>query len=317
MLYPNVVLKKGSVGEEVKYIKDCLFSLGYLKVKPVKKNFGSDTEKAVKDFQKENKDVNGKSLDVDGKVGQLTWGSIIKRMENSSPAPSVPNPPNLPIPPVNDLLNQNDFKKITPTNLRLINDALKGVSKERFTFVKFILQFAYDVDYTKDNLPSALYIYGANLVDTNLKIQLANESGFIDAKAKRNPQYFDGGRLDWMKRMASTYPALAASDCSGMIVGFLRLFKYESKSFDTTANGFCGSGYSSQTTRAKMVPGDFVGFNGHIGVYAGGNLVIEFAGGNYGCQLTNLTNRKLKNLRSGKIESAKQWTKFRTPKWFK
>lgn len=312
MRYSGTVLKLGSYGDEVKFIKDCLYSLGYLPMKPAKKNFGSDTEKAVIKYQKENVDASGKPLVVDGKVGQLTWESIMKKMQ-ASQVTDESKPSN----DVSQLLKQSDFPHITTPNLRLINSDLAKVSPKRFTFVKYILQFAHDVDYVKDNIPTALYIYGANLVDTKLNLQLANQPGFIDSKYNNNPKYFSNGRLEWMKKMAATYPKLAASDCSGMVVGFLRLFNYVSNTFDTTANSLCSNSFSKATTKPKLTPGDFVGFNGHIGVYVGGGLVVEFAGGCYGCQLTNLKNRRLKNLMfNGQIESAKQWTKFRIPKWF-
>ena len=83
MNYPGVVLKKGitNFGDECLYIKQCLYSLGYLSSKPKKKNFGSDTERAVKKFQKDHEDNNGRPLDVDGKIGELTWGAIIREYE--------------------------------------------------------------------------------------------------------------------------------------------------------------------------------------------------------------------------------------------
>ena len=76
MRYGGVVLKRGSSGQEVKFIKDCLYSLGYLNIKPRKQTFGSDTEVAVKKYQK------AKNLMVDGKVGPLTWDAIMKDMKH-------------------------------------------------------------------------------------------------------------------------------------------------------------------------------------------------------------------------------------------
>ena len=34
-----------------------------------------------------------------------------------------------------------------------------------------------------------------------------------------------------------------------------------------------------------------MGFDGHIGLYAGAGRVVEWAGGAYGCQLTRLVGR--------------------------
>lgn len=311
MNYPGTVLKVGVThfGDECLYIKQCLYSLGYLSVKPKKKNFGSDTEKAVKKFQKVNIDNNGKPLDVDGKIGELTWNAIIWEYEKSNQPTQTPTH--------NYILKPSDFPHITASNLTAVEHDLQGVDPKRVEFVKFILKYARDVDYNKDTKPSALYIFGANLVDSNLNMQLASQPGFLEAKYNRNPQYFNGGRYDWMKSWIKKDPTLVASDCSGMVVGFLRLYGYTKPTFDTTANGLCGSGYSHATTRAKLVPGDFVGFTGHIGVYVGGGFVVEFAGGAYGCQLTRLHNRKMRDLMRDTIESGKPWTKFRTPKWFK
>lgn len=308
MRYGGVVLKRGSSGQEVKFIKDCLYSLGYLNIKPRKQTFGSDTEVAVKKYQK------AKNLMVDGKVGPLTWDAIMKDMKHKPVEDETEqNKPNN----NNGLLRYTDFPHITAPNLRLINEDIKKVSSKRYTFIKFILGFAYDVDYVKDNIPTALYVYGANLVDTNLNIQKASKPGFIEEKYKRNPKYFSDGRLEWLKQMAERYPNLAASDCSGMIVGFLRMFNYVSNKWDATANALCSNEYSTATTRSKLTPGDFVGFNGHIGVYVGGGLVVEFAGACYGCQLTSLKQRRVKDLmHEGIIIPTTQWSKFRIPKWF-
>lgn len=300
------ILRVGDSGEDVKYIKQCLYSLGYLTVSPTKLKFGTDTEKAVKRFQKENVDAIGKKLDVDGKVGPLTWDSIMKKL-GSTPSKEDVNSP----------LKASDYPKILPANIKLINDELKTTTPERFAMVKYLMAFARDADYSADLNPTAMYIYGANLINTKLGPQFASEPGFLEDKYKRNPQYFDGGRKEWMERMIKVFPSLLASDCSGMIVGVLRLQKYVSASFDQSANTFCSDSYSKAITKTKLQPGDWVGFSGHIGMYIGGGFVIEFAGGSYGCQITRLSTRLLRNLMSGRVESGKAWTKFREPKYFK
>lgn len=311
MNYPGKVLKRGitGFGDECFYIKQCLYELGYLIPKPKKRNFGSDTERAVKKFQKEHVDNDGNPLDVDGKIGKLTWGAIIREYEKLNNSPQTPDN--------NPILKLSDFPYITMSNLTAIAHDLKGLDARRVECVKFILKYARDIDYTKDTKPSALYVFGANLIDTKLNVQLASEDGFLESKRNRNPQYFNNGRYEWMKDWTRKDPKLAASDCSGMIVGFLRLYGYTKPTFDTTANGLCGSGYSYATTKSKLVPGDFVGYSGHVGVYVGGGFVVEFAGGAYGCQLTRLSSRKMRDLMDNTIVKGKAWTKFRTPKWFK
>jgi peptidoglycan hydrolase-like protein with peptidoglycan-binding domain len=78
------VLKFGSSGDDVFYIKKCLFSLKYYPstiTAITKKTFGNDTVKAVLKFQNENKDNTGKQLVADGKVGPLTWGAIVREYQ--------------------------------------------------------------------------------------------------------------------------------------------------------------------------------------------------------------------------------------------
>ena len=73
--YP--ILKKGSTGQYVKILQQLLLDKGY-DPKGIDGIFGNNTLTAVKNFQKNNYDVNGKKLVVDGCVGQKTWGSLYK-----------------------------------------------------------------------------------------------------------------------------------------------------------------------------------------------------------------------------------------------
>lgn len=73
--YP--VLKKGSTGQYVKIMQQLLVDKGY-DPKGVDGIFGNGCLACVKKYQKENTDVNGKKLVVDGMVGQKTWGSLYK-----------------------------------------------------------------------------------------------------------------------------------------------------------------------------------------------------------------------------------------------
>ena len=81
-----------------------------------------------------------------------------------------------------------------------------------------------------------------------------------------------------------------------------------------TANGLCGKTYSTEITRAELKPGDWVGKDGHIGTYVGGGFVVEFYGGGYGCQLTNVDNRVGYDFVNKVRKSGSPWTKFRRPK---
>lgn len=73
--YP--VLKKGSTGKYVTILQQLLVNKGY-DPKGIDGIFGNGCLNAVKKFQKENTDINGKKLVVDGCVGQKTWGSLYK-----------------------------------------------------------------------------------------------------------------------------------------------------------------------------------------------------------------------------------------------
>lgn len=73
--YP--LLYKRSTGKYVKILQQLLLDKGY-DPKGIDGIFGNNTEKAVKDFQRNNTDVNGKPLVVDALVGQKTWGSLYK-----------------------------------------------------------------------------------------------------------------------------------------------------------------------------------------------------------------------------------------------
>jgi hypothetical protein len=68
------ILKRGSIGEKVKKLQELLNKKGFhLAVDGI---FGYETDKAVRAFQSQNLDKNGRQLKVDGKVGHLTWWSL-------------------------------------------------------------------------------------------------------------------------------------------------------------------------------------------------------------------------------------------------
>ena len=292
-------LKQKMSGPDVRFVKDALFSLGFYnsKIKQITNNtFGSDTFVAVCKFQR------AKGLEDDGIVGPMTWAALQKALAAEEPAKEV------------DFPSLDKMKHISSTHRAAIAKDLANVSELRQKIVLEILNYAYDKDVPGE--PRALYIFGANLYDQNLKINYA-DAAEIEKHAKRYPNYFNGGRKEWMLEQVKKNPKLAASDCSGMEVGYLRKHKLVPSSFDTTANNLTtAKQYSISINKKDLKPGDWVGKAGHIGTYVGGGLVVEFDGGAYGCQLTELNNRRGWNFVAKRLEAGSPWTRFCRPTFY-
>ena len=292
-------LKKGMSGADVRFVKDSLFSLGFYSSKTkqiTNSTFGADTYVAVCKFQR------AKGLEDDGVVGPLTWTALEEALAAEEPAKEV-NFPSL-----------NKMKHISATHRAAIAKDLANVSELRQKIVLEILNYAYDKDVPGE--PRALYIFGANLYDKDLKLNYA-DAAEIEKHAKRYPNYFNGGRKEWMLEQVKKNPKLAASDCSGMEVGYLREHKLVPSSFDTTANNLTtAKQYSTPINKKDLKPGDWVGKAGHIGTYVGGGLVVEFYGGAYGCQLTELNNRRGWNFVAKRLEAGSPWTRFCRPTFY-
>lgn len=293
-------LKQKMSGPDVRFVKDALFSLGFYasKIKQITNStFGADTFVAVCKFQR------AKGLEDDGIVGPLTWAALEKALAAGKKEEKEVEFPSL-----------DKMKHISAAHRAAIAKDLAKVSELRQKIVLEILNYAYDKDVPGE--PRALYIFGANLYDKNLKLNYA-DAAEIEKHAKRYPAYFDGGRKQWMLEQVKKNPKLPASDCSGMEVGYLRKHKLVPKSFDTTANNLTTARqYSTPINKNSLKPGDWVGKSGHIGTYVGGGLVVEFYGGAYGCQLTNLNNRRGWNFVAKRLEAGSPWTRFCRPKFY-
>jgi hypothetical protein len=143
------------------------------------------------------------------------------------------------------------------------------------------LKYAYDPEYRSGEV-RALYMWGGNLYNTNLKLNIATAAK-IEIGAKKNPDMYDGGRKEWMLSEVKKNPNLPASDCSGMEVGWLRKFKLTSNKFDKNANTLGSTEYSVECKVEDILPGTFAHRDGHLGTCVSKNYIVEFVGGAYGC----------------------------------
>lgn len=178
---------------------------------------------------------------------------------------------------------------------KTVEEALLTVSPLRKQLVEAALPFAFDPHGAQvAAFPKSLYIWGGNLYDPDGALYCPT-SAAIELLAARKPAFFSGGRREMMlsalQNAASLGDALSGADCSGAIVGLWRRFGLVEGTFDAIANKLLREPLSRPIPREELLPGDLVGFDGHIGLYAGAGRVVEWAGGAYGCQLTRLVGR--------------------------
>ena len=178
---------------------------------------------------------------------------------------------------------------------KAVDEALLTVSPLRRQLVECALPFAFDPHGTEvAAFPKSLYIWGANLFGPDKSLYCPT-SASVELLAARKPAFFTGGRremiLSALQNAASLGAPLSGADCSGAIVGLWRRFDLVDPTFDAVANQLLKEPLSRPIRRQDLRPGDLVGFDGHIGLYAGAGRVVEWAGGAYGCQLTKLVGR--------------------------
>ena len=292
-------LRKGSKGEDVRYVQKRLIELGYdLGSYGADGDFGSKTLAAVKAYQKANK------LTADGIVGKKTWAALFAKAETAPAVKPEPVP-----------LELAFLANIGDTAAAAIGKDLAGVTAQRQKIVCWLLQFAYDPEVPQD-FPRSLYVWGANLCGTdgtpNIMTALKLRTAF-----KRYPSHFTTASQGMMQAAVMFDPNLTGSDCSGGIVGMLRHFGFVKGTFDANANGLAGSSHSKSISRSKLQPGDWVGRSGHIGIYVGGGYVVEWYGQDYGCQLTKLgTKRRAWNFVRREFRTSSDWTRYRRPKYY-
>ena len=312
-------IKLGMIGPDVLYIKNQLFKLGMYdsKIKRIISNkFRIDSVNATKKFQETYDSVCEGPLDVTGTIYEACWEAIeaavkgeIKPKVDPEPTPTPdPDPDPEPEPePVKGLLDS--YTWIKPSKRKAIEKDLLDTSEMRRKICLDILKYAFDPDYRTNQNVRALYMWGGNLYNTDLKLNIATATK-IEVGAKRYPDKYDGGRKEWMLSEVAKNPNLAASDCSGMEVGWLRKFKLTTNKFDQNANSLGSTKYSVECTKDEAQPATFIHKDGHIGTYVGGGYVVEFVGGAYGCQLTARDKRKVWNFVKKKSETMSKWTDY-------
>lgn len=178
---------------------------------------------------------------------------------------------------------------------KTVSEALQTVSPLRKQLVEAALPFAFDPHGTEvAAFPKSLYVWGGDLYGPD-KALYCPTSAAIELLAARKPAFFSGGRREMMlsalQNAASLGDPLSGADCSGGVVGLWRKFDLVEGTFDAIANKLLRPPISYPIEKDDLLPGDLVGFDGHIGLYAGAGRVVEWAGGAYGCQLTRLVGR--------------------------
>lgn len=289
-------------GDDVENLQESLQKLGY-SVGKIDGVFGNITRSAVVAFQTDAKKTNNKML-VDGEVGSQTRDALNKAL-NTLLKPSAPD--------VIDYLPVKDYPQVDPVILSKVNAELQLVSEIRRKVVQEALKMVY---------PYGLYIRGANSYDKSFNPYYATVA-MIKAGAKRQPEYYDGGREEWMidhvEQLEKKSEKCFAADCSGLIVGIWRKLGLISPTSDYTANSIIAN-LCYKTSKTDLKPADCVGSSGHIGLYLGAGYTLEDGGGSMAVQIASINRTKLVNLmkteKYGKTyySSKNRWSKFGRPK---
>lgn len=301
------LLRHGMTGADVRHMKDALVSLGCLH-RSTHNTFGDDTLRAVREYQRTHLDADGQPLAVDGIIGPRTWAAIERDLAmltsgDAQPGAGVQDAPATAVIP----------DHIGAAAASAIAHDLQGVSGTRRDLVLEALRWTYDPAQPAA-YPRSLYIRGGNLYNTDLKPNYITAAR-IESGAKRQPQYYTEPAKTIMLEAVAAEPETTGADCSGGVVGLCRHARVVSAGFDATANSLCSDRHSSAVSRGELLPGDWVGREGHIGVYVGGGYVVEWAGHRYGCQLTRLDRRGVWDFAAKRMRTLGAWSKYRRPKY--
>lgn len=299
-------LRKNSAGQDVRWLKEWLFKHGFYapKVKKITHSkYGTDTVNAVKAFQRKY------SLEPDGVFGPKSREKLADLLDPEKQKSVV------------EYVTAEKYPRISAENREKINVALNSslVCVTRRKVVLEALKYATDAAIaSKYRYPSSLYVRGGNLYNKDLSLNTITEKYLKGSYKKNYASYCTRGRLDMMTSAVKYFESLGKDitgcDCSGGVIGIFRLFGLIDADKDATANGLLGSGYSITIKKDELTAGDFVGRNGHICIYVGGGLMVEWAGGEYGCQLTVVSDRRCWSFTKRKLVKMAACTKYRRPK---
>ena len=292
-------LKRYVKGDDVRTVKTWLFKLGFYdaKVKQISNDtYGNDTYKAVKAFQKKH------HLVEDGIVGKNTFAKLLELTAKTEPN-------------TEEYVLAKDYSRLSEAARAAINEALKRVSYVRRRVVLEALKYATDASIAAQfDYPSSLYIRGGNIYNKDNTLNVITEKYLTSSYKKNYASYCTSGRLEMMVNAVKFNPSITGCDCSGGIIGLFRHNGLVPMSADATANGLCGSGYSTVINKVDLAAGDFVGRDGHICLYVGGGYILEWAGGEYGCQLSHMDDHKCWSYTKRKFVKQKACTRYRRPK---
>lgn len=115
---PTAFLNRGDNNSQVKRLQDALVELGYMRRGEIGNgygNFGPKTERAVREFQQDHRDANGRPLVVDGIYGPKTRGALERALRGET-SPVNPTPPN------NGANNGNRVPSGRPAEGRITSD---------------------------------------------------------------------------------------------------------------------------------------------------------------------------------------------------
>lgn len=304
-------LRAKSSGPDVLWLKNWLFENGFYapKVKKITHDrYGGDTAKAVEAFQRKY------SLTVDG-----IFGPKSREMLNKILNPEIKKDKEI------EYVTAEKYPRISEENRKKINVELNGsqMTELRRKIVLEVLKYVTDASIaSKFRYPTSLYIRGGNLYNKDLSLNTITVKYLKNTYKKRYASYCTNGRLEMMINAVLHFLEkhgifITGADCSGGLIGVLRFFGLIDNDTDATANGLLGSGYSKTIKKDELIGADFIGKEGHICMYVGGGLMAEWAGGEYGAQLTEVSKRRCWSFTKRRMVTMSACKKYRRPKIYK